>query len=246
MYLHNNDLFDDIWSCEQYDYITTSGSNKKPCGRCTSCLHNIDALIMIARQLRPKDGKDRMIFAGKSSLKGSEYNGVLLELNMADSLVFSVDRSQSENLDIIYSDKVTMNIFDSIILGNSNSSAQEMTTYDLNKKITQMKEELLENPGLKQRVNVWTMEYHKKFSLPFASIFFAFLAFSIAFLVGKHNGQTIGLFVGIVICVLYWAMQILGQLFVIRIGLNSFWCIWNPNFLIAFIAIILSLRLLKK
>lgn len=193
-----------------------------------------------------KDGKDRMIFAGNSSLKGSDYTGVLLELDMSDALVFSLDRNQNENMDIIYSDKTVMNVFDSIVLGSSGTSAQEMTTYDLNKKIKQMKEEQKETPSLKQRINVWTMEYHKKFSLPFASIFFAFLAFSIAFLVGKHNGQTIGLFVGIVICVLYWAMQILGQLFVIRIGLNAFWCIWIPNILIGIISLLLSLRLLKK
>ncbi|MCR5062338.1 MAG: LptF/LptG family permease [Treponema sp.] len=193
-----------------------------------------------------KDGKERMIFAGESTLAGSSYNGVLLELNMNDSLVFSVDRIKSGDFDVISSDKTTLNIFDSVIMGNTMQSAQEMTSYDLSKTIKEMKLDVQENPNLKQKLNVWVMEYHKKFSLPFASIFFAFLAFSIAFLVGKHNGQTIGLFVGIVICVLYWAMQIMGQLFVVRIGLNSFWCIWVPNILIGIISIILSIRLIKK
>ncbi|MDD5930743.1 MAG: LptF/LptG family permease [Spirochaetales bacterium] len=193
-----------------------------------------------------KDGKERMIFAGESSLQGSSYNGVLLELNMNDSLVFSVDRYKVGDYDIISSDKTTLNIFDSVIMGNTMQSAQEMTSYDLSKTIKEMRIDVQENPNLKQKLNVWVMEYHKKFSLPFASIFFAFLAFSIAFLVGKHNGQTIGLLVGIVICVLYWAMQIMGQLFVVRIGLNSFWCIWVPNILIGLISIILSIRLIKK
>lgn len=193
-----------------------------------------------------KDGKERMIFAGESSLQGSSYNGVLLELNMNDSLVFSVDRYKAGDYDIISSDKTTLNIFDSVIMGNTMQSAQEMTSYDLSKTIKEMRIDVQENPNLKQKLNVWVMEYHKKFSLPFASIFFAFLAFSIAFLVGKHNGQTIGLLVGIVICVLYWAMQIMGQLFVVRIGLNSFWCIWVPNILIGLISIILSIRLIKK
>lgn len=193
-----------------------------------------------------KDGKERMIFAGESTLQGSSYNGVLLELNMNDSLVFSVDRYKVGDYDIISSDKTTLNIFDSVIMGNTMQSAQEMTSYDLSKTIKEMRIDVQENPNLKQKLNVWVMEYHKKFSLPFASIFFAFLAFSIAFLVGKHNGQTIGLLVGIVICVLYWAMQIMGQLFVVRIGLNSFWCIWVPNILIGLISIILSIRLIKK
>lgn len=203
---------------------------------------NVSDLVIFDR----KDGKERMIFAGNSSLQGSSYNGVLLELNMNDSLVFSVDRNQTGDYDIIYSDKTTLNIFDSVVMGNNMHTAQEMTSYDLAKTIKEMKLDVQENPNLKQRLNIWIMEYHKKFSIPFASIFFAFLAFSIAFLVGKHNGQTIGLLVGIVICVAYWAMEILGQLFVVRIGLNSFWCIWIPNILIGIVSILLSLRLIKK
>ena len=90
------------------------------------------------------------------------------------------------------------------------------------------------------------MEWHKKFAIPFGSIFFAVLAFSIAFLFGKNNGQMIGLFLGIVICVLYWAVQIVGQLMVTKVGLNAFWCIWTPNILIGFFGLVFLMRLLKK
>ena len=55
--LHNNDLFDDTWSCENYNYISTSDSNKKPCGKCSSCLHNIHALLNIAKQSYSSDTK---------------------------------------------------------------------------------------------------------------------------------------------------------------------------------------------
>ena len=131
-------------------------------------------------------------------------------------------------------------------MGNSSRSAREMTTYDLSKVVKQMKEDYKNDSSLKTRLNLWTMEFHKKFALPFGSIFFAFLAFSIAFLFGKHNGQTLGLFLGLIICVIYWAMQIMGQLFVQKIGLNSFWCIWVPNFVIGFFGILFLIRLLKK
>ena len=98
----------------------------------------------------------------------------------------------------------------------------------------------------KIRLNTWRMEYYKKFAIPFGSIFFAFLAFSIAFLFGKHNGLTMGLFIGIIICVLYWAMQISGQLLVTRVHLDSFLCIWIPNFLLAIMGVIFSLVLIGK
>ena len=118
-----------------------------------------------------------------------------------------------------------------------------MTFIDLRKEIHSME---LKPDIDKIRLNTWRMEYYKKFAIPFGSIFFAFLAFSIAFLFGKHNGLTMGLFTGIIICVLYWAMQISGQLLVTRVNMDAFLCIWVPNILIAVIAVLLSVNLIRK
>lgn len=193
-----------------------------------------------------KNDEDRIIVAGKSVLKGAKEEGVLMQLDMTDSTVLSIDKNNWGDYDVLSSERSIFNVFDSTILGTTSRSAREMTAYDLSKKIKSMAEETEEDPVRLKRLNIWLMEFHKKFSLPFGSIFFAVLAFSIAFLFGKHNGQTLGLFLGLVICVLYWAMQIMGQLFVQRVGLNSFLCIWIPNFIIGGVSLILLTRLLKK
>ena len=189
---------------------------------------------------------DRIIVAGDSKLTGAKQEGVLMQLDMNDAIVVSIDKENRKNFDVMNSEKTILNIFDTAVLGTSSRSAREMTTYDLTKALNEMKEEYKSDPSLKTRVNLWTMEFHKKFALPFGSIFFAFLAFSIAFLFGKHNGQTFGLFLGLIICVIYWAMQIMGQLFVQKVGANAFWCIWVPNFVIGFFGIIFLIKLLKK
>ncbi len=189
---------------------------------------------------------DRIIFAGESVLQGAKSEGVLMQFDMNDSKVLSIKKSNRKNFDLMTSKKSILNIFDTTLLGNTTRSAREMTTYDLSRKIKQMRLDAQEDLSLRKRLNLWVMEYHKKFSLPFGSIFFAFFAFSIAFLFGKHNGQTIGLFLGLVVCVLYWAMQIMGQLFVQRVGLNAFWCIWVPNFVIGIFALIFLVVLLRK
>lgn len=189
---------------------------------------------------------DRIIVARNSKLVGAKEEGVLMQLDMNDALVFSVKNKNRNDFDLLDSEKTILNIFDTAVLGSSSRSAREMTTYDLSKIVKKMKEDYKVDAGLKIRLNLWTMEFHKKFALPFGSIFFAFLAFSIAFLFGKHNGQTLGLFLGLVICVIYWAMQIMGQLFVQKIGANAFWCIWVPNFVIGFFGILFLIRLLKK
>ena len=192
-----------------------------------------------------KDNEDRLIVAGESVLIGAKEEGVLMQFDMNDATVLTI-KSNKNNYDILRSKRTVMNVFDSTFLGSSSQSPREMTTYDLTKRISVMKSEKTESPTAIKKLNLWIMEWHKKFAIPFGSIFFALLAFSMAFLFGKNNGQMIGLFLGLVICVLYWAVQIVGQLLVTKVGLNAFWCIWTPNFLIGFFGLAFLTRLLKK
>ena len=193
-----------------------------------------------------KDGEDRLIIAGKSVLQGAKEEGVLMQFDMSDANVLTIKTENKNNYDILRSKRTIMNVFDSTFLGTYSQSAREMTTYDLTKALKVMKAEKTDNPSTLRKINLWIMEWHKKFAIPFGSIFFALLAFSLAFQFGKHNGQMIGLFLGIVICVLYWAVQIVGQLLVTKVGLNAFWCIWTPNFVVALFGLLFLMRLLKK
>jgi lipopolysaccharide export system permease protein len=193
-----------------------------------------------------KEDADRLIIAGNSELTGAKQEGVLMHFDMNDTFLLSIDADKRQDYDVLKSSKTIMNVFDSAILGNYSRSAREMTTYDLTKTIQTMKEGNNEDINYLRILNIWIMEWHKKFAIPFGSIFFAFLAFSLAFLFGKHNGQMIGLFLGIVICVLYWAFQISGQLMVMRVGLKAFWCIWIPNFLVGFFGLVFMIKLIRK
>ena len=191
-----------------------------------------------------KDGnKETVIAAGASVLTGAKNEGVLLQLDMSESVMTTFDLDDFNNYDVLSAEKTVLNIFDSTITGRTGKNPREMTFYDLHKEITSMKSDPDEDPV---RINTWMMEYYKKFAIPFGSIFFAFLAFSIAFLFGKHNGLTMGLFTGIILCVLYWAMQISGQLLVTRVNLDAFLCIWVPNILMAIVGGFLSIGLLRK
>jgi len=187
--------------------------------------------------------KETIITAGNSLLTGAKNQGVLLQLDMNDAIMTTFDLNDYDTYDVLTSEKTILNLFDSTITGHSGKNPREMTFYDLKKEITLMENDPDEDP---MRLNTWMMEYYKKFAIPFGSIFFAFLAFSIAFLFGKHNGLTMGLFTGIIICVLYWAMSISGQLLVTRVNMDAFLCIWVPNLLMAAVGLILSLKLLRK
>lgn len=183
-----------------------------------------------------------IIIAGESTFKDSKKDGVVLQLDMSNALMLSLNQDKS-NYDVLKSDSILLNVFDTDFFGKNVQTASTYTFFDLNKKIKEMKKT---NSGDEQLINQWSMELHKKASIPFVSILFAFLAFSIAFLFGKHNGLTMGLFTGVVICVFYWAMQITGQLLVVHNQYNAFWCIWASDIVIGVAGIILGIILVKK
>lgn len=189
-------------------------------------------------------GKQRLIVSKNTDVKKAVSPGVLMQLNMNDAFVLMLDKKNRKNFDILTSDGMTLNVFeDSIISSRGGTSPREMTSWDLHKKIKNMKKL---NNSTKKQLNSYNLEYNKKFSIPFGSIFFALLAFPLALVFGRKDGQTLGLIFGIIISVLYWAATILGQMFGLRSGWNGFWMMWGPNFFIGLIGILLYLRLRKK
>lgn len=187
-------------------------------------------------------GDNSIIIAGESVLKDSKKDGVILQLDMSDAVMFSYTQEKTD-YDVLKSESIFLNVFDSDFLGTISHSASTYTYFDLKKQIDKMKADEANDT---QRINIWAMELHKKLAIPFVSVLFAFLAFSIAFLFGKHNGLTMGLFTGVIICVLYWAMQITGQLLVVHNQANSFWCIWFSDIVIGLAALILGIILVRK
>lgn len=190
------------------------------------------------------NGEQRIIISKDTDIIKSTSRGILMQLKMQNSLVLMMNKNRKNNWDTLESDELQLNVFeDSIITSNGSVSPREMTSWDLGKKIRR----LTNQPNFSSRqMNSYKLEYNKKFSIPFGSIFFAILAFPLALIFGRKDGQTLGLIFGIIISVLYWAANILGQMFGLRSGWNGFWVMWGPNFFIGLLGIILYLRLKRK
>ena len=189
-------------------------------------------------------GQTRVIVSGATDINNSTEPGILMNLTMDSALVCSFDSADARSYDVMRAGKTTMNVFASSFFSDSSSNnPREMTSVDLYKFIRQAKEE---GSTSSLRMNMYKLEFHKKFSLPFASIFFALLAMPLAILFGKHNGLTVGLIIGIFLCVAYWAAMILGQTFGIRQGLSGFWTMWLPDFFVGGAGIVFYLVLVKK
>ena len=189
-------------------------------------------------------GQTRVIVSGATEINNSTEPGILMNLTMDSALVCSFDSADARSYDVMRAGKTTMNVFASSFFSDSSSNnPREMTSFDLFKFIRQMQEE---DSTSSLQMNMYKLEFHKKFSLPFASIFFALLAMPLAILFGKHNGLTVGLIIGIFLCVAYWAAMILGQTFGIRQGLSGFWTMWLPDFFVGGAGVIFYLVLVKK
>lgn len=189
-------------------------------------------------------GQHRIIVAGESDIVNSTDPGILMTLDMDSSVVVFFDQSKLDEYDIMSAESTNMNVFTSSILPRgSATNPREMTSFDLRKLIKRLKEE---KSLSKRQMNMYELEYYKKFSLPFGSIFFAMLAMPLAILFGKHNGQTIGLIIGIFLCVAYWAAMIMGQTFGIREGISGFWTMWLPNISVGTAGLIFYMLLVKK
>lgn len=203
--------------------------------------NNVSDIVLFDSE---KNGVRRIIMAENSDVKKSSASGVIMQLDMNSPVVLSLDKSEVKNYESISAEKLRLNIFeDSIISSSNGTSPREMTSWDLIKRIKKMKQE---NSSTKKRLNTFILECNKKFSVPFGSFFFALLAFPLALIFGKKDGQTLGLIFGIILSVLYWSATIIGQMFGIRGGYNGFWMMWTPNFVIGILGIILYIRLKKK
>ena len=190
------------------------------------------------------DGGQRIIVADASMVKKSSAAGVLMKLIMNDASVVMFDHDKKNDYDVLTSENVELNIFESTFLENDRAiSPREMTSYDLYKEIKAMKNDAEVTQKKRNRYN---LEMAKKFSMPFGSIFFAILALPLALIFGKHNGQTIGLIIGLFISLFYWAVSIVGQIFSSRTGVYGITTMWAPNILIGVAGILFYLRLLRK
>ena len=189
-------------------------------------------------------GQMRLIVSGPTEIVNTGEPGILMNLSMDSSTVCIFDLQEQDKYTVMNAGETDMNVFASSFFSDSSSTnPREMTSFDLFKYIKQITEE---GTASTLQMNMYRLEFHKKFSLPFASIFFAMLAMPLAIIFGKHNGMAVGLIIGIFLCVAYWAAMIMGQTFGIRQGLDGFWTMWLPDFLVGFAGLLLYLRLAKK
>ena len=89
-----------------------------------------------------EQGQQRIIVANDSYVAKSNLSGILMEFNMNDATVLFFDRSQKWNIDALFADSVSLNVFTSAFVDSSNKVApREMTSYDLHNVLKKMEQD---------------------------------------------------------------------------------------------------------
>ncbi len=191
-------------------------------------------------------GYKRVLSAKETSVSQSKNKAVIMQLEMQDPRLLSLDEKDPRNFDVAYGEKIIYNVLAKDVAPRFISSAgpDKMTSRDLIKDIREKKK----SEDVSSRLlNIYIMELHRKFAIPFAALFFVLFAFAIS-RSGKTYDQSIGFIVGLLISVLYWAILIGGQMLCLEasIEISGALVMWFPNILLVILTFMLAIRRLLR
>lgn len=205
--------------------------------------NSIHDLLIIDSSQR---GAKRFLSSSQTDVKKSNDRSIIMQLEMLNPRLLNLDLNNRSKFDVVYGESITYNVLAKDVAPKFISSAgpDKMTSYDLIKDIKQKKEAGDTSPRL---LNIYIMELHRKFSVPFGAFFFVLLAFAIS-RAGKTYDQSTGFIVGLLISVAYWAFLIGGQMLCLESGLNinGALVMWFPNVLLVICTAVIAIKRFLK
>ena len=185
----------------------------------------------------------RILGTQTAEIEKSDDPSIVMSLKMTHPHLLMLDSSDKKKYDAVTGEAVTYNVLAKSIKSSyfNTIGPSEMSSLDLYKDI---KEKQAQNED-KRMLNLYWMEFHKKFSIPFGAFFFVLLAFAISS-VGKVHNQGIGFGLGLSIAVAYWALFMGGQTLCLRLDWNGSAAMWVPNLVVFVVSIVLLGKRLFK
>lgn len=195
-----------------------------------------------------EEGNRRIIAAPRASIVKSDDLDVLMTLSMDEPEALVLDRRDPSKFDVIESSVISYNLLSKNILPTYSGriTPREMSSLDLRREINRRAGEGRgdtgkDRDGSGRTLNMYRMEYHKKFAIPFGALFFVLLAFPLGLSV-KSNGQSVGFIFGLIIALLYWVLLVGGQTLSVKLGFNGVLMMWVPNAVVSVAGLALSWR----
>lgn len=164
------------------------------------------------------------------------------ELNF-QALVNKIRLYTNKNTDV--KNDISMNLIKIDSLENklfymeSNKNTDLLLQNKLKKQISNTKSIYSRNEKLftnyLKKINIYSVELHKKFSIPIACFVFILLGVPLG-IMSKNKNMSVSISISIIFFIIYWAFLILGEDFADRGILNPAISMWAPNIFLGFIA----------
>jgi len=97
----------------------------------------------------------------------------------------------------------------------------------------------------KQQINKYSVEVHKKFSIPIACFIFILLGTPLG-IMAKNSNMSVSIAISILFFIVYWSFLIAGEDFADRGRFNPALSMWAPNIFLGMIAFYLYLLISKE
>lgn len=104
-------------------------------------------------------------------------------------------------------------------------------------RLSQQMEQEKNRPVQDRSLQLYLIEFYKKFSIPAGCIFFILFAFPTA-LFTKRSGKVVGFGLGLLVSIFYWGMLVAGQTLGVRTSFSPFLSMWIPNFVILILGVL--------
>jgi lipopolysaccharide export system permease protein len=145
-----------------------------------------------------------------------------------------------------------------IVLGDSSAKpfSAQLAQRSLNSKYIQTIERIRENRNLilssamrsefyQNEINMFMVEIHKKYSIPFACLVFILLGAPLGVMIRK-GGFGMAASISLFFFLIYWASLIGGEKLADRGIISPFWGMWAANILMGLIGMFLTYRVAKE
>ncbi len=100
-------------------------------------------------------------------------------------------------------------------------------------------------PVQDRNLQIYKLEFYKKFSFPLSCLIFIAFAFPVG-LYTRRAGRTVGFGIGLLMASLYWGLLFTGHTLGLRLEISPFLAMWFPNLVVLLAAVILHIRGLNR
>ena len=158
---------------------------------------------------------------------------------LIDKIQFYKNKSKQLNKNIILNNK-KIDSLNSVLVSSKSNEKYNLLTLNktktiLNNVINKINNDEKLIPAYKKKVNKYSVELHKKFSIPVACFIFILLGTPLG-IISKNKNMSVSISIGILFFIIYWSFLIVGEDLADRGKFNPALSMWLPNIILGITA----------